>query len=177
METFKLNFHSVVDVITNSSTVIYTYQDGCEKPAKELINEMLKLSGESEKKADDIFYFGVFCDENRYMDFINEEYDYDDGSETDELSNIPALEGEWGSNEYKKSESARQLWFENLQLSIAKGEVEQPDWMNRAEEGRDYGWKPSTYLVLYPKEEKYIEFGRKIAKLLDGVDADGGRDG
>jgi len=177
METFKLNFHSVVDVITNSSTVIYTYQDGCEKPAKELIDEMLKLSGETEKKANDIFYFGVFCNEDRYMDYIDEEYE-DDGGENDELGDLPPkIVGEWGTHEYKKSQSDLELWFKKLQLSIMKGETVRPDWMNRAEEARDYGWRPSTYLVLVPKEEKYAEFGHKLSKLLNGVDADGGRDG
>ena len=58
MKTVKFKMHSMVDVITNSSTVIYTYQDGCLNPAKELINEVLKLEG-SDKNADDLFEFEV----------------------------------------------------------------------------------------------------------------------
>ena len=54
-----MKIHSIVDVITNSSTVIYTYQDNSIEPAKELVNEMLKLSGITDKTADDIFCFNV----------------------------------------------------------------------------------------------------------------------
>lgn len=54
-----MKIHSIVDVITNSSTVIYTYQEDSIEPAKELVNEMLKLSGITDKTADDIFLFNV----------------------------------------------------------------------------------------------------------------------
>ena len=54
-----MKIHSIVDVITNSSTVIYTYQEDSIEPAKELVNEMLKLSGITDKTADDIFFFNV----------------------------------------------------------------------------------------------------------------------
>jgi hypothetical protein len=62
----KIKIHSVVDVITNSSTVIYTYQDGSEKPVRELIEEIFKLSNITEN-IDDVFEFGLeggFEDEN-----------------------------------------------------------------------------------------------------------------
>ena len=37
----KNKVHSYVDVITNSSTTIYSYYDGCIEPAKEMINAFL----------------------------------------------------------------------------------------------------------------------------------------
>ena len=46
----KIKFHSIVDVITNSSTVIYTYQDSvgvAKSLVKEVLKEMIK-SGELE---------------------------------------------------------------------------------------------------------------------------------
>lgn len=58
----KFKIHSVVDVITNSSTIIYTYQDDSIQPAKELIDEMLRLFGVTDKTADDIFKFSVKSD-------------------------------------------------------------------------------------------------------------------
>jgi hypothetical protein len=176
MEVFKFSIHSIVDVITNSSTVIYTYEDGCEAPAKELIDEMLKLSGESDKKSDDIFYIGTFCDDDQYLDHINES-DEDEDEENDELPNVVKVTGEWGTPEYNESVDAQKVWLNKLQLSIIKGEIEKPKWMETAEEGHDYGWRPSTYLTLIPKDEKYAEFGRKISSLLSGIEADGGRDG
>lgn len=70
----KLNFHSCVDVITNSSTVIFTYSDGSDTVAKEMINELLKLMN-SDLTADDMFYFGVFCDDEKYTEYENYEED------------------------------------------------------------------------------------------------------
>ena len=168
----KFNFHSVVDVITNSSTVIYTYQDGCEVPAKELVNEMLNLSGETKKKAEDIFYFGVFCDNYKYTEYIDERME-DDG---EELPNFPQLDGRYGTPEYNESIQLREKWIEDLKLSIMKGEAPKPAWMERAEESYD-SYRPRTYLFLVPKEEKYTEFGKKIKKLLGGIEADGGYNG
>ena len=61
MKKIKVNLHSSVDVITNSSTVIYTYQDGSEGPVRKLIEEIFKLAG-IEKSVDDIFEFTVESD-------------------------------------------------------------------------------------------------------------------
>jgi hypothetical protein len=159
----RLKIHSIVDIITNSSTVIYTYQNGCVNPAKELINEMLKLSGENALKAEDIFYFGVFCDTEKYMDNI-----------PDDLEDCPKITASYGTEKYKEQSKVLDEWFENLQLSIMKGEIEQPEWMNEVENGGE--WNPDTYLTLIPKNEKYSEFGNKICIMLSTISADGGRD-
>jgi hypothetical protein len=191
MELFKFNIHSMVDVITNSSTVIYTYEDGCELPAKELINEMLKLSGETDKTCDDIFYIGTFCDSSRYFDCAANGDDEDDEDEDDEddedddeqettpkIPSMPKIVGSWNTPEYKESHKIRDKWFSDLQISIMKGEVEKPRWMEDAEEASDYSeWRPTTELLLIARDEKYAEFGRKISRLLSGISADGGRDG
>jgi hypothetical protein len=66
MKTIKIKFHSIVDVITNSSTVIYTYQNSVSE-AKELVQAILDLAGEK-VSPDDVFYYGVFCDDDRYFD-------------------------------------------------------------------------------------------------------------
>lgn len=63
MESLKIKVHSVVDVITNSSTVIYTQADeGTIKSLKEMINALLKIGG-SELTADDLFTFELDADE------------------------------------------------------------------------------------------------------------------
>ncbi len=65
METMiKCKFHSIVDVITNSSTVIFTYQNSVSA-SKELVAEILKMSGSS-LSPDDVFYYGTFLDEDEY---------------------------------------------------------------------------------------------------------------
>lgn len=69
MKKMKLNVHSVVDLITNSSTTIYTFSDGSEETVKDMINEMLKVFG-SEQTADDLFWFGVFNEDYDYYDYV-----------------------------------------------------------------------------------------------------------
>ena len=164
----KLKIHSVVDVITNSSTVIYTYQNSTIQ-AKELVQEMLNLAGITDKTPDDIFYYGVFCDDDRYheSEAINEQEGYP----------VYPKESEYGSPERKEYDEKAERWLSDLRLSIMKGDIDQPDWMDDAEQGDDYGWDPNSYLYLIPKDDKYKEFGSKIQALLGSVDADGGRDG
>ena len=153
MEVIKFKFHSMVDVITNSSTVIFTYQDSV-KEAKDLVNEMLKISG-IDKTADDVFYYGVFLDNyDRYIE--SEETDFFD---------------DLGYEERLKK-------CEELVIQVMKGEIEKPEWMKEAEIDQ-YGdsWDPDRELHLFPKDDKYKDFGNKIKALLNSVSADGGRDG
>jgi hypothetical protein len=171
LDLIKLKIHSIVSEITNSSTVIYTYQNGCVEPAKELVNEMLKLSGITDKKAEDVFYFGVFCEDGNYFDFLSNM-----GSKKPE--DFPVVSGNYGSDERTETLSIRQKWFDDLVLSIMKGDVGRPEWMEDAEEAHGWSeWAPESYLCLVPRDEKYTDFGNKIKRLLNGVTADGGRDG
>ena len=120
MKTIKIKFHSIVDVITNSSTVIYTYQNSVSE-AKELVQAILDLAGEK-VSPDDVFYYGVFCDDDRYFD------------SEDLPSDCPAWES--GGKD-------QEAWLENLKLSILKGEIKKPDWMKDCESDDDY-WDPDS---------------------------------
>lgn len=62
MQTIKIKLHSSVDLITNSSTVIFTYSEGSLQAVKDLVNEILKVF-EKEETFDDIFYAAVLPDE------------------------------------------------------------------------------------------------------------------
>jgi len=167
----KLKLHSVVDVITNSSTVIYTYQNGSVTPAKELVNEVLKLQGITDKTADDVFYYGVFCEDDVYFNVLDERG-------RDKPEDYPNVSGSWGSTERTESEALRQKWFDDIVMKIMKGEMTQPEWMDEAETAHGWSeWAPNSYLTLVPKDEKYNDLGNKIKALLNSVDADGGRDG
>jgi len=160
--------HSIVDLITNSSTTIFSYQNSVNQ-AKELVQEMLNLSGITDKSPDDIFYYGVFCEEDRYLEHLDEIEDRED-------IDFPDVTAEYGTDEYKEQTKKQVDAFNNLKLSIMKGEVESPSWMNDAEVDDD-SWSPSSYLTLVPKEDKYEVFGTKIKSLLNSIDSDGGRDG
>ena len=54
----KINLHSVIDLITNSSTEIYTYSDGSLTACKEMINEFLKVMN-IDKTCDDLFELSI----------------------------------------------------------------------------------------------------------------------
>ena len=70
MEKFKLNVHSVIDLITNSSTEMFVDYSGSIEPVKELVNEFLKAEG-STLHCDDIF-------EIKLIDtYTDEEWDED----------------------------------------------------------------------------------------------------
>lgn len=160
---WKVNIHSMVDVITNSSTVIYTYQNSVSQ-TKELVQEILNLAGITDKTPDDIFYYGVFCEDETYFE--------NDGLPDD----APIVDWSKDSTTRNVQRREQEEWFNNLKLSIMKKEIQQPDWMNNAEENDDW-FAPSQDLYLVPKDDKYIELSAKIGKLLNSVSADGGMDG
>lgn len=64
----KFNIHSVVDLITNSSTTIYTYSEGSVPAVYELLNEIFKIAEISEKP-EDVIYCKCF-----YNDYIYDDY-------------------------------------------------------------------------------------------------------
>ena len=152
----KIIIHSSVDVITNSSTVIYMYQNSIDQ-VKELIQATFDLHDIKDMTPDDIFYYGVFCDNETYLDAF--EYDHED---------LPTdIPDDWRS---------RDEWMSNLKLSIMKGDVQKPEWMEVREHEDDW-WDPSTYLHLEPKKGKYKSLANSILAVLNSVSADGGRDG
>ena len=55
METFKVKVHSVIDLITNSSTEIFVDYSGSIDHIKELVNYILQLHGHMQLTCDDVF--------------------------------------------------------------------------------------------------------------------------
>lgn len=131
----KIKIHSVVDIITNSSTVIYTCSDGSLSALKELVNEMLIIFGEN-KTFDDIFYAGIFLENN---------YDYEDYIEESDL-------------EIDYTED----YIENIKKEVLFGKISRPEWMINAEDCENC----STILEIIPKEEIYTELANKLTNYL-----------
>ena len=129
----KVKFHSIVDVITNSSTTIFVYQDSI-KEAKELIQEVLKLSGIKET-VDDLFWFGVFHDNDAYLDYIDDmgeaEFEELEELEKEFIKSFPTHE------DWKTQYKLRNKWIEELKVNIIKGKIEEPEWMK---DGIEYGY-------------------------------------
>ena len=108
-----------------------------------------------------MFYYGVFCS------------DYE-GPE-----DAPGVDYSTPKDTWPAQREERKAWFENLKLSIMRGEIEKPEWMLEEEGNGEWSdtWAPSTCLYLEPRDEKYRDLADKICALLNSVSADGGYDG
>jgi len=159
---FKLSIHSIVDVITNSSTVIYTHQNGT-KEAKELLQEILNISGEK-LDVDDLFHIGVFAEDNdTYTEYLSE-------LDEDEVE----CPGDYPKEDWK----AQDLYIENLKEKILEGVVTKPGWMKEAENNDDYDdFQPSITLYILSKDVKYNALIEKMMSFLNSSEHDAGRDG
>jgi hypothetical protein len=156
---FKINIHSIVDVITNSSTTIYTYQDNV-KEAKELLQEVLSLLG-SKENVDDVFGFGVFLDDTDYYIESLDERDDVDG---------------WDDFNWEEKD----IYISKLQLQIVKKEVHKPNWMIEIEKDMSedsYEYAKGTSLHIHAKNDKFTSLAEKALAFLNSSTADGGFDG
>ena len=149
----KIQIHSVVDLITNSSTTIFTYSEGSVEPLKELVNEILKLSGKTET-FDDIFNVEVFFDDI----YIYSESDYE-------------------RDNFKSDDEYQQYLIDIEDINktidrIVKGEITKPKWMINYEESEgDYNdYRRTTSLYLYTKDPQYEELCNKITSFLYSTD-------
>lgn len=159
MDIHQIKFHSFVDVITNSSTTIYIYQNSVDQ-AKALINEILKLMGEK-LTAEECFHFGTFCKKDIYLDSDYEE--------------IPE-EADYDSPEYEESIAKRDAYIKELIQNILIGKIVKPSWMESVEESDD-DYSPNLYLTILPIDERFETLGKRIIEFINSVSADGGYEG
>ncbi len=150
----EMKIHSIVDVITNSSTTIYSYCDGCIDPAKELITEFIKTIGGKEyegKTADDLFYIGEFCETWCYSQF-------EDVCEDESIENPFENVSDITSYIHKTIED------------VLTGKKEKPDWMTVVEEYENYEYYifPTTVYII-PRDEKYKKIGELLKNFLFSV--------
>ena len=133
----KIKIHSIVDLITNSSTTIFTYSAGSLSVLEELVNEMLKEFGRTEK-FEDLFYAKTFLEyDYGYIDYYNDHLiDYCLGTKRINENDL-----------------------ETLRQEILTGKQEKPAWMIEAEYYNDCS---STILEIKAKDEK----NEKLANLL-----------
>ena len=165
MKVLKVKLHSAVDLITNSSTVIFTHSEGALSQVKELVNEMLKVFGHEDKTFDDLFYAEVF---------LVEDYSYyEDAAKMKNATDIPTFLTD-ETVDYKE----RGKLFTEYKIKILKGEIEKPKWMLDAESNDGWsGYTPSTVLELLAKDEKYNDLANKLLQYLYSTDHEATRDG
>jgi hypothetical protein len=160
LESIKIKLHSFTDLITNSSTVIYTYSDGCIKPLENMINEILTTFN-IEEKCNDMFHITVLCDKFSYLESDEDEDEDEEVSSNNKTSLC------------KDKESFDKLWED-----IISGKVKKPDWFLKVEEKESYnGYQTSTYLHIFPKQEKYTKIAKLIKKFLYSTGHEATRDG
>lgn len=159
MKMYQITLHSVVDVITNSSTTIYTYSEGSVKPAKELINEFFKMVGVN-KTVDDVFYIGAIEDAGRMSEIISEKIA--DKSISEEYINHPEMVA------YSKLEGwpEREKFISEIFKDYVMDKREYPKWLS---DNIWLGWsemEPESMIHIIPKDEKYKELAEKLVKFL-----------
>lgn len=148
----KIPFHSATDLITNSSTVIFTYSENSEAALKEMINELFETFG-IDKKCEDVFDTIVLADEYQYTE--------------------TALEADL-LPEGITSEDAERIYEE-----VLSGKIPKPDWFKKIEE-QESSWNyflPSTYLHLIPKKPEYEKLASLVHKFLYSTNHEGTYDG
>lgn len=138
---------------TCSQVMIFTYSSASLQSAKALVNEMLSLF-ESKLTADDLFYFGVFCAFQNYVDFNYEDF--------------PDVEFPINVTNPNEPYNNRVGYVENIAHQVMRGEIEKPEWMITVEqEFTCFDCKsPSTYLLIEPKEEKYRPLAEALVDFL-----------
>lgn len=146
----KIKLHSITDLITNSSTTIYTYSDGSPKVLEELVNEILVLMG-SDKKCADVFNMSVMLEDiedylqwaDKHPDKIPEEF-LDAGAAGAKFDAL--LDGIYGGI------VGRPDWFADVEKAIAED-----TWSNS---------KPTTTLYVVAKDPKYENLAKLVVKFL-----------
>jgi hypothetical protein len=152
----NIKLHSLTDLITNSSTVIYTYSENSLEPCKEMINAMLKALG-SEKLCDDIFDIKVELEDPK--DLYRSVYSQCNREQLPE--EIKVLINNW--NGWEQLEEA----IDKIISQYRQGLIEKPYFLKEIEDiGFHYSPRKDTELKITPKDPKYRELAEKIVDFL-----------
>jgi len=148
----------MTDLITNSSTTIFTYSEGSEKVVIEMIDEFFKTFG-IDKKCEDVFDVVVLAEKYEYTENLDR----------------------WSEDELKDflPEGVTIENIDQIYDDVASGKVKKPEFFDKIEEMENsYNYfTPSTYLHLIPKGEEYANLGALIHNFLYSTHHEGTYDG
>jgi hypothetical protein len=158
----QIRIHSITDLITNSSTTIYTYQNNSEKVFHKLMDEIFKALG-TKYKSKDAFDTIVLLPLYRYIDYID--YGCDD--------KLP--DGVVNTEDFKNN-------FDSIVQKIASKEMKQPKWFTAAKkyfetgDGTEDG-HPSydTVLYVFAKDPKFAKIAELAESFLCSIETDSSR--
>jgi hypothetical protein len=158
----KIQLHSITDLITNSSTTIYTYSDASEGALREMIDEIFRVLGVN-KKCDDVFTLSITLDDNgEYEDAISNMSDEEQPKEFQGLKKYPEL---------GKA-------VKDFVAKVVSGEIEKPQWMKDVEGKENYNdYKPSTTLNIVSKAPEYATLAELVRKFLYSTEHESSYDG
>lgn len=161
---FLIPVHSIVDVITNSSSVIYTEAHGNSVAlCKKIINAILTAAG-STKTADDLFDISVQTYPNDVYEYID--IHLDDNEDTIFDKPIPDLEGYKKASTVKKNGQADWLGRRN---ALAAWENANKEALAALFEGQDADTETglSTTLIVTTKNGVDIEFAKNALAMFN----------
>lgn len=159
----KVKIHSMVDVITNSSTVIYVQNHGKTiELAKALINDILKVAG-NEKTADDLFEFKARANQENIKEKIDDNWE----EFKDDLIKLGYTEEEINCSDKIKTDEM----IEKLVLAYENSELEMPEYLCQSEGGFS-----QDELLIIPKDNSQltIDLSQRVQSIFE---IDGSWDG
>lgn len=154
-----IKIHSITDLITNSSTTIYTHSERSLQAAKDMVSSFLSVLA-PDKKVEDIFKFVVMFDRGGYdstieylTDYSSEEVDF-----SDELKSV-----------IDKGE------VEKIADEVRQGLIDKPEWMLELEDSDDWDeYDQDTTLFIIPKSPEYVDIAKKMSEFLYSTECDEG---
>jgi hypothetical protein len=142
----KIPVHSLIDLITNSSTEIFVHSEDAVEPAKELLTELLRLQG-SEKTCDEVFEISVKQSEEDIDNYLEYYLEGDDDA-LEELGLTDLDDLDWKEKDKRLKKVIKE---------IKEGKKPMPDI-------DDYNVQ--TFLVVKSKDPKYDHIVELLDKLL-----------
>lgn len=164
-------FHSVIDLITNSSTVIYTYSGASLEACREMIDEVFKALG-VDKKCDDVFTLTVLAEEDTYEEWKANHEDDEDEDEEDLDEDEDEDDGDGDGDEDEEDdededEDGEETDISKLMDDVMYGRAEKPAWMTDAEEEEDdMGFTPETTLHIVAKDPAFENLAKLVTEFL-----------
>lgn len=136
----RIPIHSVTDLITNSSTTIYTYSDRSADACIAMLDEILKVLG-SDKKCTDMFRVEV----------VPEDYDAMYDWMVDDERQPPECPDNFEEFEKLAKGADKPAWLRNLEKKFLKSSSDD---------------RPANVLELTPLKTEYAPMGELITKFL-----------
>ena len=155
----KISIHSFTDLITNSSTTIFTYSDNSLEACREMIDEFFKALG-VDKKCDDVFNLVVTMDSYSYTEYMDDEEEDDEEDEDED-------EDEGSEEEEEEEESVDEKSIAKTVKDVQEGKIAKPKWMVDAEDyAKNTDEPPETFLHISAKSPEFEKLAQLVSTFL-----------